>query len=166
MPTFGCVLNLLERTGLAEGGAQMVLAEAERCGSSAKELHASLMDVVSRGHEIPKVSTRSSLDSGLCVFQRSQQRQPCGQGFGFIDASLRATMALGVLFGREEDDGDTSITVPPEIIVSLPCRTGADVDLSCVCGNSRVVYCICRRAFWLIQGLSAAIVPFRRSWCR
>ena len=31
-------------------------------------------------------------------------------------------MALGVLFGREEDDGDTSITVPPEIIVSLPCR--------------------------------------------
>ena len=50
------MLNLLERTGLAEGGAQMVLAEAERCGSSAKELHASLMDVVSRGHEIPKVS--------------------------------------------------------------------------------------------------------------
>ena len=57
VPTFGCVLNLLERTGLAEGGAQMVLAEAQRCGSSAKELHASLMDVVSRGHEIPKVST-------------------------------------------------------------------------------------------------------------
>ena len=120
MPTFGCVLNLLERTGLAEGGAQMVLAEAERCGSSAKELHASLMDVVSRGHEIPKVCTIVS----AAFSKDSFQQQSCGQGFGFIDASLRATMALGVLFGREEDDGDTSITVPPEIIVSLPCRTG------------------------------------------
>ena len=109
-----------------------MLAEAERCGSSAKELHASLMDVVNRGHEIPKVSTRSSLDSGLCVFQRSQQRQPCGQGFGFIDASLRATMALGVLFGREEDDGDTSITVPPEIIVSPPCRQRQSAQQSAI----------------------------------
>lgn len=71
----------------------MVLAEAARCGMDAQQLQTALMSVITRGHVLHK-------------------------GFGFIDASLRATMALAVIFGREEADGD-SATVPSEIIAKL-----------------------------------------------
>jgi hypothetical protein len=70
-----------------------VLSEAEEIGCSATELHAALMSVINRGHQVPKA-------------------------FGFVDSSLRATMALGVLFGREEDDGQ-SATVPRGIVSRL-----------------------------------------------
>jgi hypothetical protein len=79
----------LQIAALGAGCASAMLRHAAANGVPAAELHRVLMDAVRRGGETPAY-------------------------VGMAPLEVRAAMAVGVIFGREEDEAGAN-TVPPEV---------------------------------------------------
>ena len=88
-PAISGAITVLQLAAVSEGCATSLLQYIASRGVAAQDIHGTLMDAVRRGAEAP-------------------------QYFGMGSLDLRAAMAVGVMFGREEDEPGAN-TVPREV---------------------------------------------------